>query len=240
MVSKCLSLALSSEGTHHQEMLTVPIMQMARVYKYDRDSMKEAEIKTLTSYIPEDNLNRYTGRVSDLVKVGFNNKLYEENKGDFIKLWGSLFVKHPMTYVNAWLLTSYGYFYPPANINVYKGVSMFTFTYDKSSYFGYEVEQPGERRSFIPFIDDFYRYLSIGSFHDDAPVLYLLFSPGLVLLIYIFVMLYRIYYGDFKGIVPFLPMLLTFLTVLLGPTYLVRYVVYLWLCLPLLLCNRRL
>jgi hypothetical protein len=202
--------------------------------------MTEEEIKSLTSFIPEENLNQYTGRVSDLVKVGFNNEYYVDNKGEFFSLWGKLFAKHPMTYVNAWMLTSYGYYYPPANINVYKGVSMFTFTYEDSSYFGYEVEQPGERHSFIPAIDKLYRYLSIGTFHDDAKIPYLLFSPGLMLMIYIFVMLYRLNYGDLKGIVPFLPLILTFLTVLLGPTYLVRYVVYLWLCLPLLLCNRRL
>jgi hypothetical protein len=62
----------------------------------------------------------------------------------------------------------------------------------------------------------------------------------MMLLIYLFVLLYRLRIRDLKGIIPFLPMVLTFLTVLLGPTYLVRYVVYLWLCLPLPLCNRRL
>ncbi len=234
-----LTAAFSSEGTHHQEMLTVPIMQMARVYKYDRESMSREDIALLTAFIPSENLDTYTGRVSDLVKVGFDNEYYEQHKGEFFGLWLRLFKKHPMVYVNAWLLTSYGYFYPPANINVYKGTSMFTFTYDTSSYFGYEVEQPGERHSFIPVIDRLYRYLSIGTFHDDAPVLYLFFSPGLMLLIYLFVLFYRLYRGDFKGIIPFLPVMLTFLTVLLGPTYLVRYVVYLWLCLPVLLCNRR-
>ncbi|MDC7292960.1 DUF6020 family protein [Butyrivibrio sp. DSM 10294] len=235
-----LAAVFASEGTHHQEMLTVPIMQMARVCKYDRQSMSQEDIDTLVSYIPEANLEKYTERVSDLVKVDFNNEYYEQNKAGFWGLWWKLFKKHPIVYLNAWLLTSYGYVYPPANINVYKGGTMFTFTYEHSSYFGYEVEQPGERHSFIPVIDSLYRYLSIGTFHDDAKVLYLLFSPGMMLLIYLFVLLYRLRIRDFKGIIPFLPMVLTFLTVLLGPTYLVRYVVYLWLCLPLLLCNRRL
>ncbi len=237
--SKSISFALSSEGTHHQEMLTVPIMQLARVYNYNRDSMSEEDIKTLTSYIPEENLSKYTGRLSDLVKVGFNNELYEQDKSSFVSLWARLFVSHPMTYVNAMLLTSYGYFYPPADINVYKGTTVFTFTYEDSSYFGYEVEPPGERHSYIPFIDSFYRYLSIGTFHQDAPILYLLFSPGMMFILYLFVMLYRLKLGDIKGVVPFLPLILTFMTVLLGPTYLVRYVVYLWFALPLLLCNRR-
>ena len=133
------------------------------------------------------------------------------------------------------MLTSYGYWYPAADINVYKGTTVFTFTYDESSYFGYEVEQPGERHSLIPAIDRLYRYISIGSLHDDYPVLALLLSPGLMLLIYMFTFLYRISQKNFKRVMPFIPIVLTWLTVLLGPTYLPRYVLYLWTGFPLLM-----
>ena len=235
LISTALSATLTSSEPHHQEMLTVPIMQMARVYNYDKESMTKEDIETLESYVPEENLKKYTPRVSDLVKVGFNNELYGQNKGDFWKLYLKLFKSYPMTYVNAWLLTSYGYWYPPANINVYKGTTVFTFTYDESSYFGYEVELPGERHSLIPIIDKFYRYISIGSFHTDHKILALLFSPGLMIIIYLYVLAYRVYKKDYKNILPFMPILLVWLTVILGPTYLVRYVVILWFALPLLL-----
>ncbi|WP_143087373.1 DUF6020 family protein [Butyrivibrio proteoclasticus] len=235
LISTVLSTALTTSTPHHQEMLTVPIMQMARVYTYDKDSMTKEDITILESYVPEENLVKYTPRVSDLVKVGFNNELYEKDKAAFWKLWIKLFKSHPMTYVNAWLLTSYGYWYPPANINVYKGTTVYTFTYDDSSYFGYEVELPGERHSFIPIIDKLYRYISIGSFHTDYKALALLFSPGLLIIIYLYVLAYRLYKKDYRNILPFLPILLVWLTVILGPTYLVRYVVILWFALPLLL-----
>ncbi len=234
VINTIIGNAFSREITHHQEMLTVPIMQLTRVYTYDRDSMTDEDISTLTSYIPKENLDLYSGRVSDLVKVGFNNQLYEEDSSSFWKLWFTYLKKKPMSYLNAWMLTCYGYVYPPANINVYKGTTVFTFTYDQSSYFGYEVELPGERHSLIPFIDSFYRYISIGSFHDDAPVAAIFLAPGLVLLLYVFVLFYRISIKNISGVLPFLPMLLCFCTVLLGPTYLVRYVVYFWFCLPLL------
>ncbi len=235
VISSILAAALTSGETHNQEMLTVPIMQMARVYNYQQEYMTQEEIDTIKTYIPEENLSMYTPRVSDLVKIGFNNELYEADKSDFWKLWAELFIKHPMTYVNAWFLTSYGYWYPPALINVYKGTTVFTFTYEDSSYFGYETELPGERHSLLPAIDDLYRYLSIGTFHDDAPVLYLFFSPGLLIIIYIFILFYRIYKKNAKGVLPFLPIVLVWLTVLLGPTYLVRYVVVLWTAFPLLM-----
>ncbi|WP_029231902.1 DUF6020 family protein [Butyrivibrio sp. VCB2006] len=234
IISTVLSAALGCQGTHNQEKLTVPIMQMARVYTYDRDSMTQDEIDTLKEYIPETNLDLYTPRVSDLVKVAFNNDKYDKDSHSFWKLWFSLLKKHPMTYLNSWMLTSYGYWYPAANINVYKETTVFTFTYEKSSYFGYEVEQPGERTSLIPAIDELYRYLSIGSLHEDNRVLSLLFSPGLLFIVYLFAVLYRLSQGNFKRVLPFVPLCLTWLTVLLGPTYLPRYVLYLWTCLPLL------
>ncbi len=233
-LSGLLSMVCRTEGTHHQEMLTVPIMQLARVYAYDGDSLSSQEKELIEAYIPKNNLDKYTPRVSDMVKVDFNNELYEQNSSDFWKIWKSQLVKHPMAYVNAWLLTSYGYWYPPAIINVYKGNTVYSFTYEDSSYFGYEVEPPGERKSFIPAIDNLYRYLSIGSFQQDAPVLHLFFGPGLYVFIYMFVFAYRLYKKRFGSILPFMPMILTFCTVLLGPTYLVRYVLYLWLCVPLL------
>lgn len=237
IISGLFSGILSSEGTHHQEMLTVPIMQMARVYTYEPDIMTQEEKELLTSYIPEENLKLYTPRVSDMVKIGFDNELYEKDSKSFWKLWKSLLVRKPMTYLNAWFLTSYGYWYPAAVMNVYQGNTVFTFTYEDSSYFGYEVEAPGHRASLIPALDSLYRYLSIGSFQQDAPVLALLFKPGCILLIYMFVLFYRLSRKSFSGVLPFMPMILTFLTVLLGPTYLVRYVVYLWTCLPLLLAG---
>ena len=222
---------------HHQEMLTVPIMQLARVYAYDGDSLSDEDKAVIERYIPKQNLEKYTPRVADLVKVDFNNELYEENSKDFWNVWIKTFKDHPLAYLNAWMLTSYGYYYPPAVINVYKGNTVYTFTYDESSYFGYEVEPPGERKSFIPVIDRLYRYISIGSFQQDFIVLHLFFTPGLYLFIYMYVFAYRLSKKRVEGVLPFLPMILTFCTVLLGPTYLIRYVLYLWTCLPLLLVS---
>lgn len=49
---------------------------------------------------------------------------------------------------------SYGFWYPDTVIDVYSDNSVFTFTYKDSSYFGYEVEEPGFRDSRIPCLAD--------------------------------------------------------------------------------------
>lgn len=235
LLSKGLAAALQAQAPEHQEMLTVPIQQMARVYAMEGDTLSEEEKNTLTEILPEKALSRYTPKVSDPVKIDFNNEAYEKNPGKYRKLWVQIGMKHPFAYLNAWFMTSYGFWYPDTVIDVYRGNTVFTFTYGDSSYFGYEVEQPGERQSLIPFLDGFYRWLSLDPTIQKIPVIRWLFSPGALFWVILFFLSYFCYSGQGKKAVPYLIALFTWLTVILGPTYLVRYVVFLWVLLPLLL-----
>ncbi|WP_026496386.1 DUF6020 family protein [Butyrivibrio sp. WCD3002] len=233
VINTVMGAALKAESGEHQEMLTVPIQQLARTYVYEGDELSEEDKAAIVSYLSEEGLTHYTPRISDILKIYFNNSLYESDRVGFWKLWAKLFIQHPMCYVNAWFLTSYGYWYPGAVINVYQGNTVFTFTYKDSSYFGYEVELPGERSSFIPVIDDFYRKLSIERFQQNIPVISLLFSPAA----YFFGCLYLFMTAHHRKkelLYPYLLIMLVWMTVLLGPTYLVRYVVYLWYIIPVL------
>ncbi len=234
----CINLVighvLSAETGEHQEMLTVPIQQLARVYYYDKDSFTEEEKEVLHSYLSEEALSHYTPRISDILKMYFDNAAYEKDKKSFWTLWLHKGVQNPMSYLNGWFLTSYGYWYPGAVINVYQGNTVFTFTYTDSSYFGYEVELPGERKSLIPFIDAFYRKLSIEKFQQNIPVLSLLFSPAAYFWMFIYLIITAVVIRRERGMYPWLLLMLVWLTVLLGPTYLVRYTIYLWYSIPVL------
>ncbi|MBO4899044.1 MAG: hypothetical protein J5509_02015, partial [Lachnospiraceae bacterium] len=161
LISMGLVAVLHADDSEHQEMLTVPIQQLARTWSVYGDEFSEEELETLYEILPEDTLKHYTPELSDPVKIGFDNAAYEADPGRYRNLWLSLFKKHPLSYVNAWLNTCYGYFYPFTVVNVYEGHQVYTFTYTESSYFGYEVEYPGERHSFIAPIDRLYRWLSL-------------------------------------------------------------------------------
>lgn len=235
LLNKGLAAALRAEDSEHQEMLTVPIQQMARVYAMEGDTLSEEEKNTLFEILPEEALSHYTPKVSDPVKIAFDNEAYEKDPGKYLKLWVQIGMKHPFAYLNAWFMTSYGFWYPDTVIDVYRGNTVFTFTYGDSSYFGYEVEQPGERHSFFPTLDGFYRWLSLDPTIQKIPVIRWLFSPGALFWVILFFLSYFCYSGQRKKAVPYLIALLTWLTVILGPTYLVRYVVFLWVLLPVLL-----
>ncbi len=234
-LNNVMALALSADSSENQEVLTVPIQQLARVYNTNADSFNDEELATLYEILPPDVLERYNPKVSDGVKVDFNNDNYSKNPGKYLKLWFVQGIKNPFTYLNAWFMTSYGYWYPDAIIDVYRGNGVFTFTYEDSSYFGFEVEQPGVRHSFFKPLEEIYRKMSLELYQQRVPVLSMLFSPGFLFWVYAFVLGFFAYCGNVRKVMPYLFLMLVWCTVILGPTYLVRYVVYLWLVIPVLL-----
>lgn len=240
LLNTLLAAALHAEPPHNQEKLTVPIMQLARLEQMKPEAFSPEELETLYRYLSKDALDLYDYnhmRVSDQTKHGFNNPLYEEDALSFWRLWLSKGLSHPATYLNAWYLTSYGFWYPFAVINVYQGNRGFTFAYEESSYFAWETEAPGERMSLLPPVDALYRTLSLDAWPQKTPLLSLLFAPASYAWITGFVFFYLLASKEKKqrkrSVLLLLPVL-NFLTVLLGPTYLVRYVICLFFCLPLL------
>ena len=216
-----------------QEIMTVPIQQMARVYNYAPQTYTEEEKQILYEILPKEELHIYTPRISDLLKSKFNNEVFRKDPFRYLSLWGKTGLKKPLIYLNAWWLTSYGYWYPDAVINVYGGTQRYTFQYGESSYFGFETEPPGERDSKLPFLEKFYKDISLELFQQRLPAVSMLFSPGFLFWCYSFFMGYYLWKKEWNKILPFSLILLVWLTVILGPTYLIRYVLILWLIAPL-------
>ncbi len=230
-----LKLALHADDSEYQELLTVPIQQLTRTYKYAPEAFSGEDLEILHEVLDEEALSLYTPRLSDPVKYRFDNAAFARDKGRYAKLWLRVGMKKPLIYLNAWWMTSYGFWYPDTIINVYGGNTVFTFTYKDNSYFGYEVEQPGVRESKIPWLDEVYRRLSLEVWKEKVPVISWLFSPGAMFWLYALLFAWFLNNRRYELLYPFLPIFLLWLTVLLGPTYLPRYVLFFWYCLPLFL-----
>ena len=233
-VSAGLKTVFHAEDSENQEMLTVPIQQLARTWTLSPEVFTEEEEEVLFSFLPREALERYTPKLSDNVKISFNNAAYAQDSSAFWRLWLSIGGKAPASYLNAWLLTSYGFWYPDAVLDGYQGNTVFTFTYGESSYFGYETELPGQRHSFIPWLDALFEKMSLELFQQRVPVLSMLFSSGFLFWVYAAGIVFLLRCGRFRQAAAFLPAGLNWLTVLLGPTSLVRYVLIFWFALPVL------
>ena len=175
------------------------------VYALDKDSLPVSDQRAFEGLFDTPVQDKYNPKLSDQVKLHFRNDVFDENPAKYASLWLRTGLSHPAAYLNAWLMTSYGYWYSSGMIDCYKGNTVYTFTYGDSSYFGYETEQPGTRHSFIPWIDRFYKEVSLNPAVQKLPVLHWLISPGALFWIWVFL------------------------------SFGIGYVVYLWLGLPLLL-----
>ena len=234
LLNNIMIFALDASKGKKQEILTVPIQQLARTYKFNENSFTEEQKNTLYEILSEEALDIYSPNISDLIKVEFNNENYLNAPSKYNKLWFEIGVNNPFTYVNAWLLTSYGFWYPDTIINVYEGTQRFTYIYEDSSFFGFETELPGIRDSKLPILEEFYRKISLELYQQKVPVLSMLFSLGFYTYIYLFFGLYICKKNKGNYCKPLFLILLLFATFLLGPTYLIRYMLIYWFFLPVL------
>lgn len=233
VISVGLTVALHAESGENQEILTVPIQQLARTYKFNREIFEPEDVLTLHEILPEEALVLYNPKLSDPVKVRFQNSAFAADKSKYVSLWLRIGLKKPLSYINAWLVNSYGFWYPDTVIDVYSGNTVFTFTYEDSSYFGYEVEEPGIRDSKIPWLDEAYRKLALEISQEKIPIYSMMYSPGGIFWIIAFVFAYVLYRRKYHLVIPYLMVILVWLTVILGPTYLPRYVLIFWFGMPL-------
>lgn len=96
-----------------REMLSIPFQQTARyVLKYD-DEVTNKEKEAIDKILVYESLGeRYQENISDPVKEKFNKYATSEDLKDYFLIWAQQFLKHPLVYVEATALNTYGYFYP--------------------------------------------------------------------------------------------------------------------------------
>lgn len=95
------------------ESLSVPLQQIARVAHYG-EVLESEEGQVLREVFPEfESLDeKYDPGLSDNVKDAFISEKFTENPWRYIKAWASLGIKYPVTYIEAFLMQCYGYWYP--------------------------------------------------------------------------------------------------------------------------------
>lgn len=94
------------------ESLSIPVQQVARVI-HDGESLTEDEHALLSKVVDvEEIAELYIDWLSDPIKDEIrskNNIYFEENIGEYLKLWVNLFKRYPVTYAKAWIDQTKGY-----------------------------------------------------------------------------------------------------------------------------------
>ncbi|MGN0166771.1 MAG: DUF6020 family protein [Acetatifactor sp.] len=95
------------------EALSIPLQQTARYIKTHYDEMTEEEIEILQSLFSIELTElEYIPELSDPIKEAFPAHPTKEQYKAYFTIWFQQLLKHPETYIQAFLNQNYGYFYP--------------------------------------------------------------------------------------------------------------------------------
>lgn len=217
---------LNIEKPRKVEVLSVPIQQIVRAGVDNKVTLTKDDFDIIKKFFYgiEDSeiFDFYRPFISDPVKLKFNIEYYEENKIEFFKLWWDFFLKYPISYIDAFFGTCSGYL----DVKETRNLSMLVGTFENSL----EIEaNPILELKFVSFMENLKDNLQI-------PIIELLFNTAINFWIILFLLTYLIYKKKYNFVVAFIPMIVYFLTVLLGPLngeY--RYIFFTSTTMPLIL-----
>ena len=96
-----------------RETLSIPFQQTARYVKEHENEVTNDEKKAIDKILGYDTLkDRYKEEIADPVKNEFNKYSTKEDLKNYFVVWFEMFKKYPLTYVEATINNTYGYFYP--------------------------------------------------------------------------------------------------------------------------------
>lgn len=220
---------LHVSGGGVEEMLSVPLQQMARVHKYHHASLEQEDMELLYQFVSEESLADYRATVSDFVKEGFDREKFDQHKKEFFTLWCRWGAEHPLTYMNSFLINTVDFWYPNAVVDGYRDAD------GRSSYFDYKVSEPGKETVLLQVSHRYYEAISLDPQVQKIPFMFLVLSPGWYLMLTVILFMYHLRCRRYEFFFAGFMILLSLLTVLLGPVALVRYVLILYFAFPVLL-----
>lgn len=215
------------DNSSTKETFALPIQQVARVYTYKADS-REA-LSEVTAYIPEGMLTAYNPYLADSVKTGMDNDLFKENLGDFLKIWFSTGIKYPGEYLEAFLTNNMGFWYLDD--------TMHARIYGEGGYMVVQYKEENmlnmvSANCFCKVAKDYYDALFFKNGYQKIPLVSILFRPAFFFYAYLVMALLMIYRKAYIKLLPLVLVLGYFLTLLLAPAALVRYMYCLMCVLP--------
>ncbi len=189
-----------------REVLSIPFQQTARyVNEYDSE-LSEKDKKIIDQILEYDTLaTRYNPELADPVKNKFNRYYKSEDLKEYFKVWKKGLFKHPITYIEATVHNTYGYFYP------FKTNWYFYHKYDTrivKKGFDYHYNSLSSERNFLTIIATIFPYI---------PVIGFLVNIGFNSWILLFMACYLIYQKKYKSLVVLLPSFVVLLVCIASP-----------------------
>ncbi len=189
-----------------RETLSVPFQQTARLVKEHDKSLSKEDKQAIDKILTYDTLKtRYNPDLADPVKNGYNKYATSQDLKNYFKVWFKDLTKYPLTYVEATINNTYGYYYPfKTNWNIY-------YKYDTrivKDGFNYHYNNLKGLRNVLAAYGLSYQYI---------PFQGLLINIGFNVWLLIFMFAYLFYQKKYRDLVYLTPSLVLVLVCLLSP-----------------------
>lgn len=231
-----LKAATLAENGSPREMLSVPLQQMARTRVIHEEEI-DSDLRTeLNEYLPAEWVfAAYNPHLADPVK---NRAVIHDNPAGLIKTWLRLGLRFPMTYVDAFLDNSVGYWYiaDTSHAEIYGVGTESGFGYlstdNRTMPAGCEIVE----HSYLPALRGFMERMISDNEYQKIPVLSVIFAPAFYWWLLCLYMTFCLYEKNYKMLIPVLFLLMYYFTLLLSPTVLIRYMYPFVVSVPTILC----
>ncbi len=230
-----LKAATHARNGSPREMLSVPLQQMARTRVKAEAELEPSMRQELENYLSSEWVfAAYNPHLADPVK---NRAVIHDNPKGLIETWIRLGWEHPAIYIDAFLDNSMGLWFlqDTSHAQVYGIGTRSGFGYlstdNRQMPAGCEIVE----HSFLPGLRAFMEKIVSDNAYGKWPVVRLLFAPALywwLLYLYLVTALYR---KKYREILPAVFLAAYYLTLLLSPTVLVRYMYPFMVTVPVIL-----
>ena len=233
-----LKVLTHAQSGSPREMLSVPLQQMARVWVHEENGelMEDQSLRQeMEKYMPSEwGFSVYNPHLADRVK---NIAIIHDDPKGLVKTWIRLGMEYPGVYIDAFLDNSVGLWFllDDTHARVY-GIGTETgFGYlstdNRTMPAGCEIVE----HSYLPGLRAMMEKIVSDNEYENWPVVKFVFAPALywwLLYLYVVVVLYQ---RRYREALPAVFLVVYYLTLLLSPTVLIRYMYPLVVTVPVIL-----
>ena len=228
LLNTALIKVTHAEKGAFRESMSMPLQQIARVYKYHKDELNKDEIIFVSKAVYNKALNNYVPRWADEVKVGADSKFLKTK--EFITGYIKLGLKYPETYLNSILIMTSSLWNPFENTFYMEGLPIImrdlnNLNIKYNDYFKHKNK----------IFNDYLFKTQLRVNKNNSMALFVLFNQSFLFYIFIFAFIYFALYRLNKYNFIILILLCYAATFLLGPIINFRYTYFFAALIPMLI-----
>lgn len=211
-----------------KEALSIPFQQTARTL-YEGKTYDKQDLEVINKVLDVEVIGvKYNPSLSDPVKNTYNKDCSKKDLVNYFVVWGKYLFKYPVTYIEAGLNTTYGYWYP----NKRDRVGDFRIREDFIEENPYNMKYLKLFQSERNILEKIYNDLLL-----KLPFIGTLLSAGFYTWILLALTVFVFMSKKYRYLIVYMSLISILLVCVASPYFSIRYMYSFVYCIPILICN---